>query len=494
MRTVRFAGTTCLTLALLTAAVLAVGATPEPAAAQDVRATLFEEADQALQAAKEAQADLLAPETWSDAMELYRRAEEDLERGRDLSDIRRRLQRATELFRQATETTELARVTFTSTLAAREDAMNAEAATFAANRWQEAEERFERAAKELEDGDVNDARRESTRALQRYREAELAAIKANYLNETWALLNQAEDRDVDDRAPRTLERARELVNQAEQMLNENRYDTDEPRSVAQDAKREARHAIYLAQRIRTLRDEDRTLEELLLAAEEPVRRIAGTLEVPVSFEEGLEPPMNAVIEKIQTLQDSLQSLRSTLQGEEEMIATLEARVDELEGRLGGVQEERSALAERMDAQGRLQQRFTTVERLFSREEGRVLREGDDVILRLYGLTFAVGSSTIESQYFPILTKVQQAISTFPNSTVTIEGHTDSFGGDEANMRLSQERADAVRQYLLANMGFDPGRIEAVGYGETQPVASNETREGRARNRRIDVVIHPQIGS
>ncbi|MDX1467588.1 MAG: OmpA family protein, partial [Halomonas sp.] len=69
-----------------------------------------------------------------------------------------------------------------------------------------------------------------------------------------------------------------------------------------------------------------------------------------------------------------------------------------------------------------------------------------------------------------------------------------FGGDELNQKLSQERADAVRQYLLANMSFDPARMDAIGYGETQPVASNETPEGRTRNRRIDVIIHPRLQS
>jgi OOP family OmpA-OmpF porin len=483
-----------LTIGLLSAGLMSVALTPDPLAAQEIRETLFRTADQARAAAEAARAGLLAPEAWNEAMELYRRAEQDLERGRDLNDIRGRLERATQYFRQATEATELARVTFANTLAAREDAVNAEAATFAPEPWRDAEERFEDAARELEDGDVNGARRESDRALQGYREAELAAIKANYLNETWALLEEAEALDVDDRAPITLRRARDLVASAEQLLTENRYDTDEARSLAQEAKREAQHAIYLAQSIRTFRDDDGTLEELMLRAEQPVQRIAGVLEIPIAVEEGLQPPTNAVIGAIQTLQDSVQSLRNALGTQREMVATLEARVDELESRLGGVQEERSELARRVEAQAQLERRFTTVELMFDRDEGRVLREGNNVILRLYGLTFNVGSANIESRFFPLLTQVQEAINTFPEATVTIEGHTDSFGGDEANMRLSQERADAVREYLLANMSIDPPRIDAVGHGETQPVASNETEEGRARNRRIDVVIHPRIGS
>jgi outer membrane protein OmpA-like peptidoglycan-associated protein len=72
----------------------------------------------------------------------------------------------------------------------------------------------------------------------------------------------------------------------------------------------------------------------------------------------------------------------------------------------------------------------------------------------------------------------------------VEGHTDSYGSDASNLNLSQERADAVKAYLLANMSMDPSRIEAIGYGESKPIANNETAEGRAKNRRIEIVIHP----
>ena len=60
------------------------------------------------------------------------------------------------------------------------------------------------------------------------------------------------------------------------------------------------------------------------------------------------------------------------------------------------------------------------------------------------------------------------------------------------MELSKKRADAVSQYILANMGIDASRIEAVGYGESKPIANNETKEGRTKNRRIDVVLHPKL--
>jgi outer membrane protein OmpA-like peptidoglycan-associated protein len=120
----------------------------------------------------------------------------------------------------------------------------------------------------------------------------------------------------------------------------------------------------------------------------------------------------------------------------------------------------------------------------------VIRDENNIIIRLYGLTFGVGKTTIEPQFFPLLTKVQDAIKQFPGCQATIEGHTDSQGSDAMNQRLSERRAEAVAQYLKANMVANTP-ITHQGFGESRPVASNDTFEGRAKNRRIDVVIIPE---
>lgn len=77
-------------------------------------------------------------------------------------------------------------------------------------------------------------------------------------------------------------------------------------------------------------------------------------------------------------------------------------------------------------------------------------------------------------------------------TNAIEGHTDAQGGGKTNQKLSEKRAAAVREYLLATTDLGTIGITATGYGESRPVANNETTVGRAKNRRIDVVIEPQF--
>jgi outer membrane protein OmpA-like peptidoglycan-associated protein len=126
--------------------------------------------------------------------------------------------------------------------------------------------------------------------------------------------------------------------------------------------------------------------------------------------------------------------------------------------------------------------------MFDPSEASLLRKGDDLILRLIGLTFPSGRATIQPDYFSLLAKVQRAIRKLPTGAITIEGHTDSIGDDRYNESLSYERAMAVKSYIVANMGLDESRITALGYGETRPIASNETKEGRAQNRRIDIVL------
>ena len=133
-------------------------------------------------------------------------------------------------------------------------------------------------------------------------------------------------------------------------------------------------------------------------------------------------------------------------------------------------------------------KYEKVNNLFSNTEAVIFKEGNNIYIRLISLSFPVGKSTIEPENFGLLSKVQNAIKNFPNSTVVIEGHTDSYGSDEKNMELSQERASAVKQYILANMNLDQNKVMSFGYGETKPIANNETKDGRAKNRRIDLII------
>ena len=177
------------------------------------RISLFKEADTALEAAKSAQADILAPQSYAAAMKLYKKAEDRLNRGQSIEKIRQELQQALGHFNTAVESTLLAEVTFTKVLQARSDAAAVQASNYARENWDRAEAQFASAARTLEDGNVNRARKYADAAETIYRDTELAAIKVNYLSETRKLIASAKKAKVDRLAPKTLSKAESLLAQ-----------------------------------------------------------------------------------------------------------------------------------------------------------------------------------------------------------------------------------------------------------------------------------------
>lgn len=455
-----------------------------------VKTALFKDANTALQTARLAQADILAPKNFGEAMKHYRDAEKDLKEGKDLDDIHKNLRESVVYFNRAIDATKLAEVTFPNSMKARSDAQFTESPRFSSKLWTDAEKKFNEAAGELEDGDLNKARDKAGEAEKLYRRAELDAIKANYLDETRMLLKQADQLDVKDYAPKTLQYAQKLVAQAEKELNENRYDTDVARSLARQANYQAKHAIYLAKSIKQMKDQDKSWEDLMLASEEPLQQIAERTGRNAMFDTGPGKTTDEIITYVTTFQDSVVGLNQDLSWYGQELHLQRAWVAELEQKLGSQMQEKSALAQQIAKQAETRELFDKLEQSFRPEEARVLREGDNIIIRLVGLNFPSGKATIEQQAFGLLTKVRDAGNAFPGSTVSVLGYTDSYGGDEQNLQLSRERANAVKEYLLANSKLGVSQVEAIGYGESKPIATNETAAGRAANRRVEVVIHP----
>ncbi len=105
-------------------------------------------------------------------------------------------------------------------------------------------------------------------------------------------------------------------------------------------------------------------------------------------------------------------------------------------------------------------------------------------LVLEGITFDTGKATIRDESFAQLDNVAEFMTLRKNARIEISGHTDNVGNPKANKTLSQKRADACREYLMIK-GVEEDRIQAVGYGDERPIASNDTEEGRQKNRRIE---------
>lgn len=104
-------------------------------------------------------------------------------------------------------------------------------------------------------------------------------------------------------------------------------------------------------------------------------------------------------------------------------------------------------------------------------------------ITLEGVSFELNSAELTAASRPVLDRLAADLKKYPRLRVEVQGHTDSSGSDEYNLKLSERRAQAVRDYLIAH-GVAATQLEARGYGETQPIESNATAEGRARNRRV----------
>ncbi|MGH8496510.1 MAG: OmpA family protein [Gammaproteobacteria bacterium] len=120
----------------------------------------------------------------------------------------------------------------------------------------------------------------------------------------------------------------------------------------------------------------------------------------------------------------------------------------------------------------------------------VHREGDNITLLMPGnVTFRTASAALNQDFFEVLNSVGVVLEEYEKTVVEVAGHTDSRGSDDYNQQLSEERASTVAEYLRAQ-GLMPQRIITVGQGERNPIASNDTDEGRQQNRRVELTMVP----
>ena len=457
-----------------------------PALAQGIEAEV-DSVSARLNAARSQQLHLIAPRHFQRAAERLAEARQRLQSGGSISGIRDRLQEAHQSLARAEDLRDVGSVLLKQAIQAREDALGDNAPEFAPDTWDEAMSRLLRAGREVEDGDQNDARRRAEEARERFREAQLLAIERNLLGPARDLRESARQRDARERSPRTFARADSLLDAAESLLRQDPSSRSRAGSLAESAAEEFRHSARIAAQADTF-DRDDGIEDLMLRAESQVARVSSALNFEPRFASGLAPATDEVLAAVRSLQEDRNDLQNRVQELRAEIEGAEGRVDSLRSRLAELGEEQGRVAAELEERRRREQRLREVRALFEPGEAEVLTRADQLLMRLVGLQFASGSAEIRPEHFSLLTKVRSAIREFPAASITVRGHTDSRGNDDFNQSLSQRRAIAVREYLLANMAISADRITAEGYGESEPIATNETAEGRSQNRRIDILL------
>jgi outer membrane protein OmpA-like peptidoglycan-associated protein len=180
--------------------------------------------------------------------------------------------------------------------------------------------------------------------------------------------------------------------------------------------------------------------------------------------------------------------------DEAYVATRKTQLAEAEANLMLASQEKAKLDRELQA-ARLRQRPAPTSKTDDAAQklanvASVKQDERGTILTLAGnIVFASGQYKLRADSYPKLTLVATTVKDLGGKTVIVEGYTDSTGSDAANMKLSMKRASAVRDYLI-RQGLPADQIKAKGYGKERPIASNATPEGRAQNRRVEIVIQP----
>jgi outer membrane protein OmpA-like peptidoglycan-associated protein len=422
----------------------------------------FVEVEELLSKAREDGAELLSPKNLRIAEDEYKKAMELREKGKSLSDINKRLDKSKQFAQSVLNNIKLAEVTFTKVFPVRDRAIKANAEKFVPVLWSEAEKEFRGTVIDLEEGKVKHAKEMVTPLIDQYDSVELEAIKEDIMGSARVLSTQIEKEVVPDAAI-TYQKGIEKINETDNILDKDRYAREEAEAVIAVAEYELRHAQSLALRVEAVEKKD--MESIFLGFEENLKQIADGLGADVKFDGELKDVVSEMASVSSDLVARNREMSSRLYSmKEEMVESAELK---------------ESLEQRLEEQKKEKERLSRVQSVFKTSEVKV---------RLVGFTFPTGTATVKPDYFDLLSRVQEAIGVYPEAKVVIEGHTDSMGDEGHNKTLSQKRADAIQQYLISKI--DPSTVKAVGYGEERPIATNESAEGRALNRRVEVVIIP----
>lgn len=269
---------------------------------------------------------------------------------------------------------------------------------------------------------------------QRYNDVHVETLETIHLSGVQNLLADAKRRNADSRAPETYKQAQVDYVNAKNALFVNRTN---PSGYREAVKR----AIWTSQ----------TLSDVLDIADRSGNEFNESDAVRMVWQE----------RQIQELKDQ-QNYRNLPTGE---TAAAEEGVD-------------------------IQEVLETAKNEFDPQEAEVYEQDDKLLIRLKSIRFKQGSAEVPSRSTEVLAKVQDIIQDLKPASVVVQGHTDSTGNSDANLDLSQQRAEEVAQILKAQ-GMEEDALKVEAYGDSKPISSNKTAVGRAENRRIDILIVPE---
>lgn len=404
------------------------------------------------------QVDVLSPKNFKEAHEALEDAKKMHSGGKDANKVLHEVAIGNAYLNSANAVADVARGNIEDVIAARQAAISAGAPSYFSKEMNRVDQDFRDVTKDIEKNKLSSATKERKELQERYLELELKAIKEKHLGESKNTISLARKEKAEKFAPRTLAIAEKSLVDTEAFITANRHNTAAIESRAAETKEAAMHALNIN---RTAKGTDKvSSEETALAIEKERMRVA------------------AKENQLSNVKGELSATKSALEG------TVDANVALLSAQ------------QKLEKEKELNEKYEAARKEFASSEAEVYKQGDALLIRLKGMEFPSAKANITEKNKPLLGKVQKVMEEFGSSTVVVEGHTDSVGGKKINDRLSQNRAEAVKNYLQSNSGAmsEDSKIEAVGYGYQKPLATNKTANGRAQNRRVDIIIKPEAQS
>lgn len=357
---------------------------------------------------------------------------------------------------------------FAEVLEAREQAIESGAFEYAATEMQALEEDFKALALKLETGDVEGAKVRRPQMLRRYSALETKSLKGATVEDAKRVYEKARRYGAGKYAKKTFELANNELAIALKLI-----DGDKRRKIA--AEKHAKRAIELSEQamgitdtVKEFRENNFSYEELVLWHQAQLQKAVQ----PIIADLKVNRPHHHIIGQIN-------ADISALLAEQQQSET------QLQSQLVSLEKDRQA-QKALDAARRKKLDF--IQTLFDEREAHVYLQKSDVLIRAQGFSFSVGESEIESKNFTLLQKIAKAVAQYPNANIIVTGHTDSTGSSRKNLSLSRDRAKKVAKFLNEFGGVEPRRIRFDGFGESKPVASNDSAAGRAANRRVEILI------
>ena len=366
-------------------------------------------------------------------------------------------------------------------LALRDKAIEAGAPDYFRDQFRNADRDLKNAVREVEQGRIKNAKNRQPDLIKKYSKLEIEALKKGTVDLAKSKIEQAKQDRAGGEAPKTLKLAEAELVLAQSVLEADRTQTEKADAHANRAIRLAGKAQEITELSKTFKRSNFRNEDIILWYQDMLQNIFQSLDPDIHFDQSHDTLASNLKRSIDASLENQAATNTLLEKKQEEIAALQAKLDK-------------QLSEAKQAQlleQRRQQRFADVRAQFTEDEAEVSRKGDDVLISAHGFYFPVGGSQISTSNFALLNKIVSAIRQFPGSRIEIAGHTDATGNPEKNLTLSVERAQSVAQFLSEVGMIDPDRISAQGFGDTKPVASNKTVEGRSQNRRIEVrIVNP----